>query len=433
MNGERIGLAVERLSELIASPERILTGADDAAGYVADGAGAVFCVVLPRNEDEAVSVVKLANAMNFAVYTPMIGGLAPEKPGIVMDLRKLEDVIAVDERNLLATVGAAVTFDRLADELKKYDCRVWMPAAAPTDSVLLTYLEREILFAAGRYTNRQLAVVHAVLPDGRPYRSGSHALPGATVSHREDGGPNVSKLLFQSKNTFGVPIRGVVNVYPRFEARKVVAFGFKNFADACEASRLMSNAELLTECFVADRAKFAAALGEARALPAWILGATIEASNGLADYYEKEARKIARGREGRACVESVVAMVDAGLGRPWRADGASVGFYTTFDRLADFDRVASETLGENGAAGVMVVPVKRAVSAYAQYDAPAGDAARSLREKLLEKGVFFSNPAGDFAKKALSTTGNYRKLLMRIKSCMDKRNVLNPGQIMDSP
>ncbi|MFH1537491.1 MAG: FAD-binding oxidoreductase [bacterium] len=427
-------LIIEKLRAIIFAPERLLGDDESIEKYIAPSGDAlrVFCVVKPRNEEEATALIRLANAAGFALYSPLLEGLSPVKEGVVVDLGALDDGITIDERNLQASVPPAVTFSRLQAELDKVNCRVFMPASTPTESVLLSYLEREILFAAGRYTNKQLMIVHALLADGRLYKGGSHALPNATVSHREDGGPNLSKLLYQSKNSFGIPVRAVINIYPRFQSRLVIAFGFKDLKSAAEVSRVISNEEQATECFVANKTKLIRMFGEKRAdgAPAWFLGATAEGSKDLAAYYAREAAAVAKANGGKDIGKTGQKLADDAFKRAWPRERGDVEFYTTYGRAASFDRIAQKHLPKDAAA--MIIPVKRGTTVYMQYGAggSAGAAAGEFCEKLLDKGAFFTSPTGDFAQKVLERTGNYHVLLKQIKNHIDKNNILNPDQMI---
>lgn len=428
---EKKDLIIEKLRTIILAPERLLLEDENIKKYMAPSGDSslVFCVVKPRNEEEVAAIVNFANAAGIALYSPLLEGLTPKKEGLIVDLGALDDGIAIDERNLQATVPPAVTFSQLQAELDKVKCRVFMPASTPTESVLLSYLEREILFAAGRYTNKQLMIIHAVLADGRLYKGGSHALPNATVSHREDGGPNLSKLLYQSKNSFGLPVRAVINIYPKFQSRLMLAFGFKSFKSAVDTSRVISNEEYATECFVANGARLSQMFGEKRAAnaPAWLLGATAEGSKELAAYYAGETAKVAKANGGKERGRQEQKLVADAFARAWLRGPDDVGFYTTYDRAVSFDKLARKDSPKDAA--TIIVPVKRGTTVYMQYD--SGESAGELREKLLNAGAFFTSPTGEFAKKVFERTGNYHLLLKQIKQHIDKNNILNPDQMIE--
>ncbi|MEW5946935.1 MAG: FAD-binding oxidoreductase [bacterium] len=438
--GGRKELFLRQIRGLIVEPERVRTEPDFVSSYVSDGrpGSEVAAVVFPRTESEAAALVSMANGLGAALYSPIPEGLAPVKPGVVVDLSLMRRITRIDEENLQAHVEPGVTFDQLQSELDGMNLRVLYPACAAVDSVLLTYLEREILFGATRHSNKQVAVVHCVLADGRLYRSGSHALPNANVSHREDGGPNISKLLFQSKNCFGIPTMGVVNVYPLFEARSVRAWGFERMEDALEAARGIARREYPAECFVANRRKLARELDGAdeERLPQWMTAVAIEGGEELVRYYEREAGAIASGGKDLSGSEDLMEAAAAAFESVWFAPPRCLAFYTTYDRIGGFEKIVAERLPGGIAADSLprlFVPVKRATTFYVHYEFPPDGGAETrdgVRALCLENGAFFNNPSGGFAKQVFEKTGRYYEMLKLWKNHIDPNNIMNADQVL---
>ena len=75
-------------------------------------------VVMPESTEEVQKIVKYANENNIPV-TPYVtganvGGIAiPVKGGILMDLKRMDRVIQVDETNMYAILEPGVTFGHL--------------------------------------------------------------------------------------------------------------------------------------------------------------------------------------------------------------------------------------------------------------------------------------------------------------------------------
>ncbi|MFH1537496.1 MAG: FAD-binding oxidoreductase [bacterium] len=435
-------LFLSALRKILVDPNRIKTGPDIVSSYVAVGARApmIAAVVFPRTEEEIIAITALANNSGSALYSPIHEGLVPPRPGVVVDLSLMTKIVKIDTENLQAHIEPGVTFGRLQSELDGMKLRVLHPASAAFDSVLLTYLEREILFAANRHSNKQVAIVHSILADGRVYRSGSHALPNANVSHREDGGPNISKLLFQSKNCFGIPTLGVVNIYPRFEARKTFAWGFKTMQKALGAARDISRREYCSECFIANAAKLARELKnlDSKSLPEWTVAIAIEGGAELVDYFGGEAGKIASSGKNLNDDKKLSKQISEAFESVWRAPALNIAFYTTYDRLNEFERLIKKDLPKNmdsAALPRLFVPVKRAATFFAQYEFPAKRKGNKkirdeIRTKCLEAGSFFNAPTGEFARQVFEKTGKYYETLKIWKNHIDKKNIMNTGQIL---
>lgn len=441
-NPEKRALLLSVLGEVLVDPQRVKTDNVVIAPYIADGADAslITAVVFPRTEEDVVGLVAIANKFDAALYSPIPEGLIPSKPGVVVDLSLMTKIVKIDKENLQAHIEPGVTFGQLQSELDGMKLRVLPPASASSGSVLMTYLDRVIVFAATRHSNRQVAIVHSVLADGRVYKSGSHALPNANVSHREDGGPNISKLLFQSKNCFGIPTFGVVNLYPRFEARKAFSWGFKSMKKAVDAARDIARREYCTECFIANRPKLAGELKKTggKNLPDWIVAIAIEGGAELVDYFASEAGKIASSGKSLNDDKKLMKEIAKTFESVWRAPQLCLDFYTTYARIGEFEKLITKNLPktvDSTALPRLFVPVKRAATFFAQYEFPSkGKNNKKIRDdvrsKCLDKGAFFNAPTGDFATQVFEKTGKYFDMLKIWKNHLDKNNIMNTGQVL---
>jgi hypothetical protein len=215
--GDR-SLVMAELRRLIFTEERFLSDPDEAATYLADEGYAekILAVVKPRTVEEVQGLITLANRSGIALYTPMPFGLEPLREGVVVDLSAMDRILSLDAKKLFAVIEPGVTWDKLLPEVEALGVRMALPAAARHPYALASYQEKEILLSASRYTNKQISNLHTVLADGRTYRSGSHVLPMAEehgVNWREDGGPNISRLMLGSRNIMapgrlGLPLEG---------------------------------------------------------------------------------------------------------------------------------------------------------------------------------------------------------------------------------
>lgn len=434
-------LALARLRELMVDPARFSADADTIASYVEPGRDAkkLICVVYPRSQADVGHVLTAARSYDLAVYSPIPWGLAPARDGIVLDYRSMDHIKSVDTKSLFLEIEPGVTWEQVLSELAGLGVKVAMPAAARSPYVLESALEREIVLPAARFTNRQLATFHVMLADGREYRSGSDALPASRTHWREDGGPNISRVFTGSRNSFGLPLRGFVYLYPEPEERTVVTFGVRRRSQACELARRCARSEIGTEVLCLSKAKAQEVADGVAGLSAWSVVFGLEGTPRLVEYHRKRIGEIAgdlkiKAEPAKAEVDD--AMGDA-LGRPWYAPDLSFGFYTTFGRVEELSSLAASRLEGAGKAAQMVIPIKRGASAYVQYDLAAGDAetaAAAVKELLVElsdAGAFFPNPTGSLAKHIFGKQPSYKRLLKELKGIIDPGNVLNSGQVVE--
>ena len=402
-SGPDLRLVRARLRELMVDPARLSADEDTIASYAEPGSKSdhLTCVVYPRGQTDVDQVLSVARAYGLAVYTPIPWGINAKRPGVVVDYKFMADIKSVDTRNLFLEVEPGVTWEQVLGELAGRNVRVALPAAARSPYVLESALEREAVLPAARFTNKQLSTFHVLLADGREYRSGSDALPNSVAHWREDGGPNISRVFTGSRNSFGLPLRGFIYLYPQPEDRKVVVRGLASRRQACALAQRCARSEVGTEVIVMNKAKAASVVGESGDLAAWSVAFGLDGSTRLVAYKEKRIKELA----GELKLKPVAAKaglneaMSQALGRPWYAPEVSFGFYTTFGRVEELSALAELGLKGLGKTAQMVLPVKRGASVFVSYDVidarnGASDAVKILLPKLADAGAFFPNQTG---------------------------------------
>ena len=439
-SGTDLRLARARLRELMVDPARFSTDEDTMASYLEPGAdpGGLLCVVYPRGQTDIEQVLSVARASGLAVYTPLPWGINPVRPGVVLDYKFMSRIKSVDATNLFLQVEPGVTWEQVLPELAAHNVRVALPAAARSPYVLESALEREVVLPAARFTNKQLSTFHVMLADGREYRSGSDALPSSVAHWREDGGPNISRIFTGSRNSFGLPLRGFIFLYPEPEDRKVVVRGLASRKQACALARRCARSEIGTEVVALSKAKAREILGDFDEMGAWSVAFGLEGSPKLVAYQEKRIKELAtelklKPLAGKARLNEAMG---SALGRPWYAPEVSFGFYTTFDRVEELSGLAESGLKGTGKLAQMVLPVKRGASAYLQYDVlgareGAAETVKELLPVLADAGAFFPNPTGALASHIFKKQAAYAKMLSQLKNIMDPGDVLNSGQVVE--
>lgn len=432
-------LAIARLREIMIDPLRFSTDEKAIAGYVEEGVGArnLLSIVYPRSLEDIRQVLEVARRFSLSVYTPIPWGLNPPKPGVVMDFSYMADIKNVDKKNLFLQIEPGVTWDQLLPELKTRKVRVALPAAAKSPFVLESAMEREVVLSASRFSNRQVSTFHAVLSDGREYRSGSDALLGSVAHWREDGGPNISRIFPGSRNSFGIPIAAFLFLYPDPQDRKVVVRGLPNRKSACMLARRAARLELGTEVVVLNKHKAKAELAGDPGISTWIAAFGLEGTPRLVKYQEKRIDELAvelklKPKKGTAKANQAMA---SALERPWYANRTSIGFYINFDQVQRISEIVEKALSTKGKLAQMLIPVKRGASVYVQFEVqkPSKDAravVKRLLPRLANSGAFFANPTGTLAEHIFSKQPQYLKLLKEVKQLVDPQDRLNPGQVI---
>jgi FAD/FMN-containing dehydrogenase len=439
-SGPNPRLARARLREIMVDPARFTDEPQVISSYVEPGRSAdkVLCVVYPRGQADIEHVLGIARAYDLAVYTPIPWGLVPERVGVVVDYKCMAQINSIDITNLFLDVEPGVTWEQALPELATLGVRVALPAAARSPYILESALEREVVLPACRFTNRQLSTFHAMLADGREYRSGSDALESSVAHWREDGGPNISRIFTGSRNSFGLPLRGFVFLYPEPEDRGVTVRGFSSRKQACALAQKCGRSEVGTEVVVLSKAKAADLMGEDPGLSAWSVIFGLEGSARLVAYQKKRVDELAGELKLKPVAGKAKLTEAAGvaLGRPWYAPETSFGFYTNFNRVEELSSIAEGELKGTGRIAQMIIPVKRGASVYVQYDVrdakdTASGAVKKLLPDLADAGAFFPNPTGSLATHIFKKQASYMKMLKQLKEIMDPDDMLNSGQVVE--
>ena len=445
----------------IVEEEGVKAGAAALSPYI-DAAGRTteLTRVLPRDTDEALEIMRLAAERGLKVFSVrsryLPEGLEKER-GLLFDPASLDLVKNVDARSMMAYIGAGVTFEQLQPRLDEAGMKLLMPACAESRLVLRSYIDRDLLLGSTANRAYQLSIFHAALADGRLWVSGSQQM--AEEGHadfREDQGPQLSPFFGASEDIYGIPVYGVVYVYPVREERRVLAFGFNDLKSAVGFSYKVCREDHCFEIAGAD-AHFWSVLagpreGEAlrSALPPWTVLMSIEHHRELVEMQAGLVAADASGLGGRPLGEDVAAGLGSLLGRPWyRWDrdhhaGATlpVKCYTFADRVgpaltANAQAAESHDLPP---AGHLFVPVYFGGAFYCEsdlYHAPdAAEAARAAwreaYDSILKEGYLVDTPRGELARMVFARAKpSYLEMIKRVKRILDPEGRLNPGQLLE--
>lgn len=98
-------------------------------------------VVRPKNEEQIIELVKLANEDNLKLVprgmsTSGFGGVLPEDGAIVVDLSGMNKVVSVDKEQLLVTVEPGIIWEKLQIQLKREGLDLILyPSSLPSSTV----------------------------------------------------------------------------------------------------------------------------------------------------------------------------------------------------------------------------------------------------------------------------------------------------------
>jgi len=444
-------------------------------------------VVQPKNADEVQRVIQLANENKLPVV-PLSSGIhfhgntIPVQDGLVLDLSRMDRILAIDERNRMVRIEPGVTWGQLQSELEKHDLMALSPLLPhPLKSALTSHLEREpILIPKFEYTDN-LVTMEVVMPDGELYRTGSTCVPGFPDKSLADGvnpsGPdNVmwSRLLQGSQGTLGVVTWAQVKTEYRPKVNKTFFIPFNNLKDAVAFIATAQRRLIGEECLLLNNTNLAAILAERwpedfdtlrETLPPWtlimVLGGGKRFPEEKIEYEEEALREVAAELSimelptmvpGLPGVETempeILRSVWPGARNYWKfnykGSCQDIFFHTVMNKAPSFSQAIGEVAANHDYPvtdiGFYVQPMVYGGACHFEanfYYNPENveevDKIKSIftetAEVALDRGGFFTRPYGPIADMVYSRTTDYTAMLRKVKKLLDPNNVLSPGRL----
>jgi (+)-pinoresinol hydroxylase len=182
----------------------------------------------PQSVEEVQAVMKIANAYKVPIYPVSTGrnlgygGSAPVLSGsVVLDLKRMNRIIEVNEANAFALVEPGVSYFDLYRYIQERGLKLWIDCPDPGwGSVIGNALDHGCGYTVNPYRDHFEAHcgMEVVLANGELVRTGMGALPNSETwqQYRWGYGPWVDGLFGQSN--FGVVTKMGVWLYPAPEA-----------------------------------------------------------------------------------------------------------------------------------------------------------------------------------------------------------------------
>jgi FAD/FMN-containing dehydrogenase len=198
----------------------VLTSAADVAPYCTDWrgrySGSALCVVLPASTEEVAAVVRACVAARVAIVpqggnTGLCGGATPVGGEVVVSLRRLNRIRAIDADNNSITVEAGCTLHAVQEAAAAADRLFPLSLAAEGSATLGGNLSTN---AGGvqvlRYGNaRELTLgLEVVLADGRIW-------DGLRALRKDNTGYDLKHLFIGAEGTLGLITAATLKLFPR--------------------------------------------------------------------------------------------------------------------------------------------------------------------------------------------------------------------------
>ncbi len=224
-----------------------LVSYDDAYAMSGPGTHLPSAAVAPKGVEQIQAVLAVARRYRIPLWTISTGrnyaygGPAPRRPGfIVLDLKRMNRIIEVNEKHGYAVVEPGVTYFDLYRYLQEKGIKLWIDPAAPGwGGVLGNLVDHGAGYTPyGDHLLMQCGM-QVVLADGTVVETGMGAVPGSRAGHvhRYGLGPWVDGLFTQSN--FGIVTRVGIWLMPEPPGYRPYLVTFENEEDLEQVTDLV--------------------------------------------------------------------------------------------------------------------------------------------------------------------------------------------------
>jgi len=195
------------------------------------------CVVWPESAEQVQAVLRFANREHvpiapFGAGSGVCGGFLPDDRSIVIDMRRMNAVVEVEETSLYTRVQAGMMGHHFEAALNE---RGYSMGHFPQSIELSTVGGWVSTRAAGQLSTRYGSMEDMLLGLEVILANGERVT--IKPSPRRSAGPDLRHLFLGSEGTLGVITEATVKIFPIPECRRMSSYTFADFETGLEAIR----------------------------------------------------------------------------------------------------------------------------------------------------------------------------------------------------
>ena len=208
-------------------------------------------VVTPGSTDEVAEVVRIANRLGIPIVprdggTGLTDGARPERRGIVVDVKRMNQIEEIDLENRTCTVGTGINMLKLNEVLGKHGL-IYPdnPASYPCSLVggRIGTSGWSLVGARWGHSRDLVLSFDLVLPTGDVITVGDG---GGRKVTKSSTGFQLKHLFMGHQGTLGIATRATLKLYPKAEAEFSPFWAFSDFDDAYRTLGALSKAGVAT-------------------------------------------------------------------------------------------------------------------------------------------------------------------------------------------
>jgi len=253
--------------------DRVTKDSKTITSFATDMSGAqpkrANLVARPASPDQAREVVLIAGRFGLPLI-PVVGktnlsGLTiPDDGGVILDLRDLRGIHALNAEEMHVELEAGVTWEQLRDFLATNapDLRFGYTFAPPDSSVVAACMMDAVLDLSLKYgsASQWINGLEVVLSNGDVVETGIGAVQDDVCTSAPL--PNLGGLFVNSFGTLGIVTKATVQLWPAPARRATFAFAFGDAAAAVAFSRKLAREDVADDILLASAAADAMLRGE---------------------------------------------------------------------------------------------------------------------------------------------------------------------------
>ena len=248
------------LKELLGN-ENVITDLNERRYFsqdVFDEGKIVTAIIQPKNLEQLRKAISIITNTGISIY-PRGGGysytnsyLSVTDYGISLDLRKLDDIIEINTKDMYVTVEPGCTWEKLDKELKKYSvrCEFWGPLSGYKSTVGggISQGSASLGSAKDGISAESVLNLDIITSNGEIFSTGSSAQKNKSPFFRNYG-PDLTGIFCGDCGALGIKARITLRLQNRATMTQGLSFGFETFDDLLNAMSKISSTNRVTECF----------------------------------------------------------------------------------------------------------------------------------------------------------------------------------------